>query len=370
MEVRQMASGPRQGAKRPVVAPTSARTASAAAATRHAPADPPAKAPEPISRGDGARQRVLRAALDVLDEDGLPGFTMEAVARRAGASKATLYRRWPTVGALLIDAMDATFQPFPVPDSGRVETDLAQLLAAFVTVLEQTRFPRLLAAFIDAAERDPTLAALHADLTRRRREPLLTGPSPQTSSTTSSRTYSPPGRQKPPTDTPRTGPLQQARPPGQPAACIAGRLDNDSRPTPRPRERRIHLRLNADAFTPSDLPARSSEHAPYSAKRRPADVVGRSSGNCRPRLRCPVPSTPEFAQKSSRLATNSGEVVRRWRSPAMSIWSVHARRMVPTQRSATGVGPRRLGRDADDLDADGGEHRVEGGTELAVPVAQ
>src|SRR6266511_2105388 len=63
MEVRQMASGPRQGAKRPVVAPTSARTASAAAATRHAPADPPAKAPEPISRGDGARQRVLRAAL-------------------------------------------------------------------------------------------------------------------------------------------------------------------------------------------------------------------------------------------------------------------------------------------------------------------
>src|SRR6266511_2640302 len=395
MEVRQMASGPRQGAKRPVVAPTSARTASAAAATRHAPADPPAKAPEPISRGDGARQRVLRAALDVLDEDGLPGFTMEAVARRAGASKATLYRRWPTVGALLIDAMDATFQPFPVPDSGRVETDLAQLLAAFVTVLEQTRFPRLLAAFIDAAERDPTLAALHADLTRRRREPLLivlnrardrgqvppdldpeittdllAGPSPQTSSTTSSRTYSPPGRQKPPTDSPRTGPLQQARPPGQPAACIAGRLDNDSRPTPRPRERRIHLRLNADAFTPSDLPARSSEHAPYSAKRRPADVVGRSSGNCRPRLRCPVPSTPEFAQKSSRLATNSGEVVRRWRSPAMSIWSVHARRTVPTQRSATGVGPRRLGRDADDLDADGGEHRVEGGTELAVPVAQ
>src|SRR6266540_4249729 len=33
-------------------------------------------------------------------------------------------------------------------------------------------------------------------------------------------------------------------------------------------------------------------------------------------------------------------------------------------------GLRRLGRDADDLDADGGEHRVEGGTELAVPVAQ
>lgn len=128
---------------------------------------------EAISRGDGARQRVLRAALDVLDQDGIAGFNMEAVARRAGSSKATLYRRWPSVGALLIDAMDATFQPLPVPDTGRVETDLAQLLGAFVAVLERTRFPRLLAAFIDAAERDPMLAALHTDLTRRRREPLL-----------------------------------------------------------------------------------------------------------------------------------------------------------------------------------------------------
>lgn len=127
----------------------------------------------PVSRGAGARQRVLEAALAVLDEVGLPGFTMEAIARRAGASKATLYRHWPTAGALMVDAMDATFQPLPVPDTGRVDTDVAELLTAFVTLLEHTPFPRLLAAFIDAAERDPALADLHADLTRRRREPLL-----------------------------------------------------------------------------------------------------------------------------------------------------------------------------------------------------
>src|SRR3954471_18566652 len=89
---------------------------------------------EPISRGAGARQRVLQAALQVLDEHGLAGFTMEAVARRAGASKATLYRRWPTANALLVAAMDATFRPFPAPDTGRVETDVAQLLTAFVAL--------------------------------------------------------------------------------------------------------------------------------------------------------------------------------------------------------------------------------------------
>lgn len=133
----------------------------------------PLRARVPVSRGAGARQRVLEAALGVLDEVGLPGFTMEAIARRAGASKATLYRRWPTVGALMVDAMDAAFQPLPVPDTGRVDTDVAELLTAFVTLLEHTPFPRLMAAFIDAAERDPALADLHADLTRRRREPLL-----------------------------------------------------------------------------------------------------------------------------------------------------------------------------------------------------
>jgi AcrR family transcriptional regulator len=151
-----MAGSPREGGKRP-------------AAPQHASAD----FREPISRGAGARQRVLQAALEVLDDEGLPGFTMEAVARRAGASKATLYRHWPSPGALMIDAMDATFQPFPTPDTGRVDTDVAQVLTAFVTLLEHTPFPRLLAAFIDAAERDAALAALHADLTRRRREPLL-----------------------------------------------------------------------------------------------------------------------------------------------------------------------------------------------------
>ena len=127
----------------------------------------------PISRGMGARRRVLQAALHVLDERGLAGFTMEAVARRAGASKATLYRHWPTSSALLVDAMDATFLPFPIPDTGLVETDIAELLTNFVALLEHTSFPRLLAAFIDAAERDPALGALHAELTRRRREPLL-----------------------------------------------------------------------------------------------------------------------------------------------------------------------------------------------------
>lgn len=48
----------------------------------------------PIGRGEHARARVLRAALEILAGEGLAALTMDAVARRAEASKATLYRRW------------------------------------------------------------------------------------------------------------------------------------------------------------------------------------------------------------------------------------------------------------------------------------
>lgn len=124
-------------------------------------------------RGEHARRRVLSAALEVLTERGMPGFSMESVARRAGAGKATLYRHWPSPSALLVDAMDAEFQPSPDVDTGDLRADLVSLVSGLATGLTGSRFPTLMAAFTDAAERDPTLADLHAELTRRRREPLL-----------------------------------------------------------------------------------------------------------------------------------------------------------------------------------------------------
>jgi AcrR family transcriptional regulator len=126
----------------------------------------------PIQRGDRARKRVLRAALEVLAAQGLSGFTMEAIAHRAGASKATVYRHWTALATLLVDAMDSSFQPFPLPATGRLLSGLIELLSRFEALVSGQRFPRLMVAFIDAAERDPTLASLHVQLTERRREPI------------------------------------------------------------------------------------------------------------------------------------------------------------------------------------------------------
>ena len=126
----------------------------------------------PIPRGGQARERVLRAALQVLGDQGLPGFTMEAVARRARASKATVYRHWSSQSELLVDAMDMGFQPLALPTTGALRTDLIELLSLFEGLVSHGPFGRLMAAFIDAAECDPALSSLHQQLTERRREPL------------------------------------------------------------------------------------------------------------------------------------------------------------------------------------------------------
>src|SRR5262249_145920 len=68
--------------------------------------------------------------------------------------------------------MDLSFQPFPLPATGQLRTDLIELVSRLEALLSGQPFPRLMAAFIDAAERDPTLSSLHQQLTERRREPI------------------------------------------------------------------------------------------------------------------------------------------------------------------------------------------------------
>jgi AcrR family transcriptional regulator len=132
----------------------------------------PAGGRAPIGRGEHARARVLRAALAILASDGLSGLTMEAVARRAGASKGTLYRRWSSRAALLVDAMSTTFVPMTPPATGELRADLLGLVRSGQELLDRQPFARLMAAVIDAAERDVSLGSLHTELTERRRQPF------------------------------------------------------------------------------------------------------------------------------------------------------------------------------------------------------
>ncbi len=85
---------------------------------------------------------------------------MEEVAARAGVGKATIYRRWPSRGALALDAFLAEFQQQqPLPDTGSLRGDLQSALRAWVRAVTRTPAGRMLAGLIGEAQTDPTLAA-------------------------------------------------------------------------------------------------------------------------------------------------------------------------------------------------------------------
>jgi AcrR family transcriptional regulator len=75
----------------------------------------------------------LAAALDGLAEVGYDRLSMEEIAARARAGKATLYRRWPSKAALVVDAIVAWREgvaPLAIPDTGSLAGDLAAVADA------------------------------------------------------------------------------------------------------------------------------------------------------------------------------------------------------------------------------------------------
>jgi AcrR family transcriptional regulator len=77
-------------------------------------------------RSDASRHAILKAAYQILRESGFAGFTVEGVAARAGAGKATIYRWWQTKGRLAIEAFLLAVAPQldAAPESGNALADL------------------------------------------------------------------------------------------------------------------------------------------------------------------------------------------------------------------------------------------------------
>jgi AcrR family transcriptional regulator len=79
----------------------------------------------PGGRTARVREAALRATLQELLENGYANSSLDAIARRSGVSKATLYRRWGGRSGLLLDAVEwFGVTQAEVPDTGRFDDDL------------------------------------------------------------------------------------------------------------------------------------------------------------------------------------------------------------------------------------------------------
>ena len=84
-------------------------------------------------RSATSQAAILDAVRDELAESGWRDFSVDNVARRAKASKQTIYRWWPSIGTLCLDAALSLIPP--IPDGAR---DSEQRIAAILAPLEAT----------------------------------------------------------------------------------------------------------------------------------------------------------------------------------------------------------------------------------------
>ncbi|MEV1026914.1 TetR/AcrR family transcriptional regulator [Streptomyces sp. NPDC050264] len=124
-------------------------------------------------RNEEARRAVLDAALRLLaDADGAP-VGVDAIAREAGVGKQTLYRWWPSKGAVLLDALtDRAAQDVPDPGSGSLREELRAVVAATFEGAQATPVGPALRTLAREAARDPHLADLMREFTEARRTAL------------------------------------------------------------------------------------------------------------------------------------------------------------------------------------------------------
>jgi AcrR family transcriptional regulator len=117
-----------------------------------------AAALRPRVEGD-REQEILDAALEVLAECGYDRLTMDAVAQRAKASKATLYRRWTSKAALVVESL-ARMKTTPevLPDTGDLRSDLIEAFCGLGGLTDHDTTATF-AAVVTAVSTDPEFAA-------------------------------------------------------------------------------------------------------------------------------------------------------------------------------------------------------------------
>jgi AcrR family transcriptional regulator len=124
--------------------------------------------PVAARRSERSRRAILTAALDLVEEAGYAKLSIEGIAARAGVGKQTIYRWWPSKGAVLLDALlalseDQAGEVQALPDTGDLEADLKAVLRATVAELIDPRYDGPMRALSTEILHDAALAADYAE---------------------------------------------------------------------------------------------------------------------------------------------------------------------------------------------------------------
>jgi AcrR family transcriptional regulator len=117
-------------------------------------------------RSATSQKAILAKAVEILLEQGLTSMSMDDVAKRAGVSKATIYRWWASKELLALDAL-ATEWALPVPnselDTGSLRGDLLARIDPWLHQLNQKPYERIIAGLLAQTQTDPEFAKLYRE---------------------------------------------------------------------------------------------------------------------------------------------------------------------------------------------------------------
>ncbi len=117
-----------------------------------------ANPPDPARRNEQSRQAILDASIALISELGYDNVSIEAIARRAGCGKQTIYRWWPSKGAVVLEAATRSLNPVVVfPDTGDIVADLRTQLLGILELVTTTGFGAAYRGVIAAGQSDPDL---------------------------------------------------------------------------------------------------------------------------------------------------------------------------------------------------------------------
>jgi AcrR family transcriptional regulator len=106
-------------------------------------------------RCDVTHKAVLRAAYELLSENGIGRFTIEAVAARSGVARTTIYRWWPSKGALAMEGfLEATAHVTHVPPSDSVVADVRNVLRSVASLMTGSG-GRIIRGIVAEGQSDP-----------------------------------------------------------------------------------------------------------------------------------------------------------------------------------------------------------------------
>ncbi|MES2936857.1 MAG: TetR/AcrR family transcriptional regulator [Pseudomonadota bacterium] len=111
-------------------------------------------------RNQQTHEAILDAARTLLGREGEARFSIEQVAASAGVSKASIYRRWPTKGALLIELYMEGLPEVIAEEARSLRGELLRYLLATVERLEEPMWRGILRSLVAEGQYDPMTAAL------------------------------------------------------------------------------------------------------------------------------------------------------------------------------------------------------------------